>query len=118
MLPEAEGFDPHFPQRNVHREIAGDVALDLGGPEPFVAFWGSVAAGAFVPKAAIDEYRHFLGAEIEIGLSWKLFVDPIPAHPLAPDESSEKKLGLRVFSADFRHQMAPLLLGHEIHGML
>ena len=84
MLPEPNRFDAHFAQGNINLDISGDVTLDFGGPKPFIGFRRPVAFGAFVPKASIDENRHFFGAKIKVGFSWELFMDPVSANPLRP----------------------------------
>src|SRR5690349_8541563 len=69
MFPYPHGQPTLLGEALIGVAVPGPVALDLGSPELFVAFWPRSVFRASVPEAAVYEHGHLDRAEDHVRLA-------------------------------------------------
>ena len=88
VLPDAEDFPALAAELARDAAVAGHVVLAFAVPESAVGFGPSIALGASVPEASVDEDGDLLLGKGKVGFAWQIKMSS-PAGDLVLPEQHE-----------------------------
>lgn len=67
MLPESQYKPTHLTEREIGTTVAGYIGQKLGSPPVGIGLWPGPMLGTTVPETAVNEHRHLLRLEGNVG---------------------------------------------------